>query len=101
MKSITPNAVTITDFQFSSSALGAEEPEAVRKLMGLANNVKPHNQKKHPVVHIPTPPLHTAHHPKPPVSPRNARSLQAVNLCSESNSVVSLNHIRKSATSSE
>ena len=89
---------------------GAEEPEAVRKLMSLSEKVKPHNSKLHPLPghHIAVPSLH----PSPgvtrrPVSPGRVagahRPMAAVHLTAESSSVSSLGNrtaLRKSQTPS-
>ena len=81
---------------------GADEPDAVRKLMSLSEKVRPHNSKLHPL------PAHRNLMPsprtgqRPPVSPRSNRPQTAVVLSPESSSVVSLGNIalRKSNTTS-
>ena len=81
---------------------GADEPDAVRKLMSLSKKVRPHNSKLHPL------PAHRNLMPsprtgqRPPVSPRSNRRQTAVVLSPESSSVVSLGNIalRKSNTTS-
>ena len=66
---------------------GAESPDAVRKLMGLTEKVRPHNSKSNPLPpHHLMQPKSPAVGRKPPVSPRGLRqpAPSAVNLSAES-----------------
>ena len=70
---------------FASS--GAESPEAIRKLMGLSDKVRPHTSK-HP--HPPTNLTSPMSNRRQQHSPRHTRP---VHLTPESSSVISLSHI--------
>ncbi|XP_063444358.1 rap guanine nucleotide exchange factor 6-like isoform X2 [Mytilus trossulus] len=73
----------------SGPRFGAESPEAIRKLMGLSDKVRPHTSK------------HTHHHPPTnltsPMSNRrqqhSPRHTRPVHLTPESSSVISMSHI--------
>ncbi|XP_033756431.1 rap guanine nucleotide exchange factor 6-like isoform X5 [Pecten maximus] len=75
----------------SGPKFGAESPEAIRKLMGLTDKVRPHNSK-HSLPSAPnlTSPMSGR---RQPTSPRHARPLPALHLSPESSSVVSLSNI--------
>ena len=70
---------------FASS--GAESPEAIRKLMGLSDKVRPHTSKhSHPPTNLTSPMSNR----RQQHSPRHTRP---VHLTPESSSVISLSHI--------
>ncbi|XP_069123811.1 rap guanine nucleotide exchange factor 6-like isoform X6 [Argopecten irradians] len=75
----------------SGPKFGAESPEAIRKLMGLTDKVRPHNSKHS----LPSAPTLTSPMSgrRQPTSPRHARPLPALHLSPESSSVVSLSNI--------
>ncbi|XP_021348182.1 rap guanine nucleotide exchange factor 6-like isoform X7 [Mizuhopecten yessoensis] len=75
----------------SGPKFGAESPEAIRKLMGLTDKVRPHNSK-HSLPSAPnlTSPMSGR---RQPTSPRHARPIPALHLSPESSSVVSLSNI--------
>ncbi|KAI0240211.1 hypothetical protein LSAT2_009081, partial [Lamellibrachia satsuma] len=92
-KSKQPSVITV-----QKKLLGAESPDAVRKLMSLSDKVRPHNSKQNPLPptsHVPVLRANTV--PvvggrMAPVSPRQLR-VPAMHLTAESSSVLSLSNI--------